>query len=433
MSTIQTSETVKNSVLADRPSVLICNLYYSGLGIARDLAGRGIRVVGLSAQANAPGNFSRFCEYRQVPDSQDQPEEFFRHLMSLRQEFAGSVIFPTRDADVVIFDNNREELERHYRLAIPPHECLRIVMDKYALAVAAEAAGVPTPKTAQATSELELDEALRYVGLPCVLKPVSAANWRGGQNWQRVGQRKALLVGSRQELLDNYREVSVVNSIVLLQEWIPGAARQLLILGGYAGKDSQLLGYFTARKLVQSPDDFGTGCVVQSEWLPELLAPTRRLLGELRYRGMAEVEYKQDPRTGELRLIEINTRHWDQHRLGRHSGVNLSWIAYHDAIGDPLPAIAPKTASCRWIAEDALLLHLLSSTYHGRLSSLDLAACLRHPRDYGIFADDDLRPVVHAMSSLAGLVARQVRQKIWSLARRLSSHRKFDTALGVNL
>jgi len=80
------------------------------------------------------------------------------------------------------------------------------------------------------------------------------------------------------------------------------------VLGGYVDEHSEPLAYFTARKILQFPDDFGTGCLVQSESLPELVEPTKRLWLALQYEGMAEVEYKHDPRTDEYRLIEINTR-----------------------------------------------------------------------------------------------------------------------------
>ncbi|HET7208493.1 MAG TPA: hypothetical protein VFI95_18095, partial [Terriglobales bacterium] len=56
------------------PPVVILNMFYSGLGIARQLAGRGMRVIGLSADRSIYGNFTRLCEVRQAPNSNDDPE-----------------------------------------------------------------------------------------------------------------------------------------------------------------------------------------------------------------------------------------------------------------------------------------------------------------------------------------------------------------------
>src|SRR5206468_8764757 len=53
--------------------------------------------------------------------------------------------------------------------------------------------------------------------------------------------------------------------------------------------------------------------------LNDLVAPSIRLCKALNYRGMAEIEYKRDINTGEYKLIEINTRHWDWHRSEEHT------------------------------------------------------------------------------------------------------------------
>jgi len=159
-----------------------------------------------------------------------------------------------------------------------------------------------------------------------------------------------------------------VNPDVLVQEWIPGSTRDIAIMGGYFGENSEALGYFCARKLVQEPDDFGTGCVVQHVPLQEIVQPSLRLCKSLGYRGMAEIEYKRDEKTGEYKLIEINTRHWDWHQLSHMSGVNLTRVAYSDLTGYKLDASTPVRTGGKWVVEDTLLLHLAVGIYNCRLT-----------------------------------------------------------------
>src|SRR5579872_1312221 len=168
------------------PSVLILNLFYSGLGIARQLSGRGVRVVGLSAHRQIYGNFTRLCEVRFAPNSQEQPEELAEYLLHNAPELQGSIIFPTRDADVIFLDRFRDDLEPYYRLAIPPRSLLQRVMDKSALVETAVAAGVPVPRTAIVSRASELAKAADEVGFPCVVKPVRSVDWRLGENWNLV-------------------------------------------------------------------------------------------------------------------------------------------------------------------------------------------------------------------------------------------------------
>ncbi len=366
------------------PPVIILNMFYSGLGIARDMAGKGVRVVGLSSDRKIYGNFTRLCEVRWAPNSQEEPGDLAAMLLKLSSELGGAVIFPTRDADVLLLDRFRDVLSPHYRLAIPPSDCLLRVMNKHALAVAALGAGIPVPRTALVFSRADLDRVESEVGFPCVLKPVVAADWRGTENWEKVGARKAIRVNDRDELKREYEVLSEIDGEVLVQQWISGSSDEIVILGGHVRKGGELLDYFTARKLVQSPDDCGTGCLVASEPILEIIELSKRLCRALEYQGMAEIEYKYDRESREFRLIEINTRHWDWHRLGSASGINLSWTAYCDWTGHSLDSQAKPVARAKWIAEDALLIYMLRGLYRRRLRVADVWKKLSGRRVYGI-------------------------------------------------
>jgi D-aspartate ligase len=354
------------------PAVVILNMFYSGLGIARDMAGKGVRVLGLSADRTIYGNFTRLCEIRWAPNSQEEPAELAAMLLKLSSELRGAVIFPTRDADVLLLERYRDTLSPHYRLAIPPSDCLLRVMNKHALAVAAESAGIPVPRTTVVSSRAELHRVEMEVGFPCVLKPVFAVDWRGAENWRKVGARKAIPVNDRHELECEYERLSEIDREVLVQQRIPGSSDQIVVLGGYVRSGGELADYFTARKLVQSPDDFGTGCVVESEQIAEIIALSKRLCRALDYEGMAEIEYKYDSESREFRLIEINTRHWDWHRLGSASDINLSWTAYCDLTGRSLDSQPRPVTRAKWIAEDALLIYMLRGLYRRRLRVRDV-------------------------------------------------------------
>jgi predicted ATP-grasp superfamily ATP-dependent carboligase len=382
---------LENGSSLDFPPVVILNMFYSGLAIARQLHGKGMRVIGLSADRAIYGNFTRLCEVRRAPNSKDDPQGL-REFLLQAADLQGAIIFPTRDADVIFLDRFRSDLEPRYRLAIPPAECLRRTIDKHQLARIALDAGIAVPRTLQLDSAAELDRVAEEVGFPCVVKPVSSFQWHQGDAWQRVGSRKAIRINDRKTLVSEYHEISQVTPQVLIQEWIPGGVDQIVVLGGYVGEDSELLSYFTARKILQSPDDCGTGCIVRSEPIDDIVEPTRTLFRALRYQGMAEVEYKYDARTGEYKLIEINTRHWDQHQLGDASGANLSWVAYCHLTGRSIPPAPESVAVATWIAEDALFLRLLRGIFHPNLRIPHLAAKISGPRMYAILAGGDPLP-----------------------------------------
>ena len=403
----------RGAAVRENVPVIILNLFYTGVGIARDLAGCGMQVVGLSAHPKIYGNFTRFCEVRPAPNSQEQPEALEEFLLQAAGELRGAVIFPTRDFDVLFLDRHRDQLELHYRLAIPPRQSLLRVLDKHALVQAAREGGVAVPRTLAVRSEEELARVAKEVGFPCVVKPISSYHWRESNNWERVGGRKAFLVTTPQELCREYECVREAHAEILVQEWIPGNTENIAVVGAYVGEDSQPLACFTARKIVQSPDDFGTGCVVRSEEIPKLLEPTLRLWRTLGYQGMAEVEYKHDSRTGEFLLIEMNTRHWDQHSLGRASGINLSLTAYRHLTGKQVASMHTATRRATWIAEDALLFHSLRGIYRREFRLSRLWQQLSRPGVYGIFSWTDSWPFLRYMFTVVlTTIAKQALRKL---------------------
>src|SRR5581483_12048598 len=103
------------------PPVFVMNLYYTGIGIARNLYGYGVRVYGLSSEKDAPGVKSRFFDgVYEVPNGRDEPEALYRRLLEIREHYTTPpVIFPTRDFDILFLHQYREQLAPFYRLPQP--------------------------------------------------------------------------------------------------------------------------------------------------------------------------------------------------------------------------------------------------------------------------------------------------------------------------
>lgn len=352
--------------MSARPPVFVMNLYYTGIGIARNLDGLGVDVFGLSSESDAPGMRSRFFRHvYTVPNSRDEPQALCERLTHIRQEHVlAPVIFPTRDADVLFLHNYADPLSRHYCLP-PSREAARLLMDKLRLAELAQERNIAVPKTALCGSEADLKRAGAEFAFPLVIKPQMAEQWRGRGAWEEVGARKAILVETPAQLRDEYRKVAAVSKEVLLQEYVAGEDSDIVVCCCCIGRDGRWLGHFTGKKLRQNPPLFGTGCLVEATPVPEIIEPSRRLLEACGYSGLAEVEFKHDRASGRFVLIEVNPRHWDQHELGRLVGVNLTRIAYEDWIGLAPDPCLPDVGSARrprWIAEKEALFLIAKNT-----------------------------------------------------------------------
>jgi predicted ATP-grasp superfamily ATP-dependent carboligase len=405
MATLAASVTNPESKVDSRaafgqPPVIVLNVFHTGLGIARQLWGTGVRVIGLSAHSQIYGNSSRLCEVRRAPNSQEHPEQLADLLVRIATDLQGAVVFPTRDADILFLDRFRAELEPFYTLAIPPKQVVSRVMDKAAVAQTAVNTGIPVPGTTVVKDESTLRSAAEAVGFPCVVKPISSVHWRQGNNWNRVGARKAFRVMNFLELQQVYDRIRGVHSEVLLQEWIPGGDDQLTIWGGYLSEQGHPLAYFTARKILQSPPEFGTGLAVETASIPALCDPSVRLCNALDYHGIAEIEYKLDSRDGQFKLIEINPRHWDWHELGRACQINITRVAYCALTGQKMQEVRPTFANTKWVAEDTFLMHALSRVYRRKTDALKPWRELGGHRIYGIFSWIDPMPFVRYFSAV---------------------------------
>jgi D-aspartate ligase len=211
-----------------------------------------------------------------------------------------------------------------------------------------------------------------------------------------------------------YERVSKANCEILMQEWIPGDSDQIVVWGGYMSKASEPLAYFTARKIVQEPSEFGTGCVVESTPLPELLEPSVRLCRALGYQGLAEIEYKREVRNGTLKLIEINPRHWDWHQLGDASHVNLTWAAYRHLAGETVEPVQPRIQHATWIAEDALLTHALAGMCQGEFGAFKALRRFSRHTMCSIFSMADPLPFFrYTGSTLLPSLVRAAGRKIY--------------------
>jgi predicted ATP-grasp superfamily ATP-dependent carboligase len=388
------------------------NMFYSGLGIARSLGEQGVPVIGLTSQRGIYGNFTRYAKSVFCPDSKLQPEALLAFLVRLGQSLGSrGVIFPTRDHDLVFLDRYRAELAPWFSMVIPETTVLEACLDKWQTHLWAQRSEVDTPKCWRIESERDLAGILDVVTYPCILKPLAAHQWRTGRNWTLVGARKAIPVYTPNELLTEYAAIARADKRTLVQELIPGGDDCLVITACYHDANSRWVAGFNTRKLVQIPEGFGTGCIVQAAFQPELFEPTARLLRNMRFTGIAEVEYKWDAGRGKYRLIEINPRPWDQHRLGNACGVDLMYLAYCEHAGLPIPAMVHKSSDAKWIAEDTFV---MAALYCGRRGGAGLRRLFQQAkgrRIYAIWSATDPLPfiaytILRFLPQLAGMGLR---------------------------
>jgi predicted ATP-grasp superfamily ATP-dependent carboligase len=151
----------------------------------------------------------------------------------------------------------------------------------------------------------------------------------------------------------------------------------------------------------QHPRGFGEARIAESHWVDEVVEVSLRLLSELSFHGVSGTEYKRDARDGRLKLMEVNARHWLHHPLATAAGVNLSHIAYCDALGRPIEG-ARQNDGVRWADMTHEVRDSLCEIARGEMSLGTWFAGLRNVQVDAVYSVGDPAPAFRSLLTAAG-------------------------------
>ncbi len=302
------------------------------LSVVRDLGSEGVPVLALCADKGNAAFGSRYCAARRCANPHyDEPQliadlEAVAALLPRR-----AVLFPCDDDYCIAVSRHKARLQESFIVPVLAWEGMQILADKELQLKLAERAGVAAPITAFIHGPDDLAAAAAAVPFPAILKAATPM----ASLFRQTGF-KVVRIEDATELERAYEPFAAYGSF-LLQEIIPGPDGEVFIAGACHDAQSRCLALFTGRKLRQHPRGFGVSRLCESGWSEEIAALTLRILAAVGYQGVSDVEFKRDPRDGRFKFMEINARQGYWIALARAAGVNLSYIAYRDAIGQPCP------------------------------------------------------------------------------------------------
>lgn len=304
---------------------------YQGLGIIRSLGRRGIPTCVIDDERSI-GRFSRYATYSdRVEDLRDGAVAVEATLAAVeRFGLHGWVLYPTRDEHVAAFALARERLSEVLRVPTPSWESVRWVYDKRNTYELAESLGIPTPRSwvVDGIDGLEAVEGEP----PWAVKPAikdhfvyetKAKAWRADSRAElhRLVARASELVGPQE---------------VIVQELIPGNGENQQAYCAFF-RDGEAVASMVVERRRQHPPEFGRASTyvrtIESATLEDWSC---RLLREIDYYGLVEVEYKIDPQNGQPKLLDVNARTWGYHTLGACAGVDFPYLLYRDQVGAPV-------------------------------------------------------------------------------------------------
>ena len=135
---------------------------------------------------------------------------------------------------------------------------------------------------------------------------------------------------------------------MIFQEIIEGSGEQQWSYAGLFINGKPCAAY-TACRLRQHPPDYGRASTyVVASYDKEVETLSKRVISELQFTGLAEVEWKRDPKDNQLKYLEVNARSWGWHSLSSRVVGNIPLMLYNYYIEGSQNFIEP-TYGARWI------------------------------------------------------------------------------------
>jgi len=325
------------------PGAIILGVEYQALGLLRQLRATGVPCILVDQDRWGAARFSRYCRaaYQCPPYDSDQ---FWSWLVNLQEEegLDGWLLITTDDEQVRQIALHIEDATYRFRYVGPAWSLYEKLYDKRLNYQWCRAHGICSPVSylPEAREDLPNGE-LEY---PFIVKPAFK------RNFKKYSKAKAVVVNSRSQLKSLLAEQFSALDIreILYQEIIPGGGAQQWSYAGLFVQGSPVAA-FTACRLRQHPPDFGRASTyVVAELDPEVEAQSRKVMAALQYTGLGEVEWKRDPRDGQLRFLEVNARCWGWHALASRVVGNLPRMLYDHAHGRAVPSVVPRYGA-RWV------------------------------------------------------------------------------------
>ena len=329
------------------PKVFVTDGHWrKSLAVVRGLGKEGVGVTVGETTRVATAAFSKYATKVEVyPSPLKTPDSFLQFLMDRLAQSRYRMLLPMEDVTMEIAAKHRSDLSRHTYLPVVSIEKLGHARRKDKIVQLAEKLGVPVPKTWHLSDLSQLDEIKGVLPYPVVIKPRTGSGAAGVSYPANPEEFKRL-----------YLKTHRLFPFPMVQEMIPREGR------GYGAsflfdEKGRVKASFVHKRLREYPVTGGASTFRESVKRDDIRDMGRTLLEALDWFGVAMVEFKEDPRDGIPKLLEINPRFWGSLALAIRAGVNFPYLLFRMSMGEKFDPVEryETGVKCRWLLPGDML------------------------------------------------------------------------------
>jgi len=317
--------------------VLVTNAsYWNALAAVRALAQEGAEVFVAGPKKTSwvtrqgVAFWSRYCKGRfYYTDPTVSVARFVEDIAAILKRQNIDVLCPIGLREVMAVLKFEEKLRPLAAIPFGSFESVARANDKAAVIEVAKAVSVPVPKTIEICEMGKLPP--EGFGPPAVVKTCVGAASQGvwyvtqASDWGKI---KIAIERMRRTCREDSKLFLDPNRL-LIQEFIPGSVHDVCVLAEHGN----IRALVTQKRLKTSSLKGGAGLMNVTTDVPQLRDYAARLIKELNYHGVAQLEFKHDSRDGQYKLLEINAKFWGTLALSIAAGVNFPHLAALMALG----------------------------------------------------------------------------------------------------
>lgn len=308
--------------------ITLLSLNPTALGIIRNLRNSGIDIIVLSVKDHPFANSRQITSIFPV-SFEEKPEATLKFLVEIAHIKNKGFLIPSSDAEIAFLSKYRELLEKYYVISLAKEKTIRIINDKFTFFNALNTLSIKTPMSLLIDSVSAINTVKSTLGYPCLVKSVYSKDWKSDQASKVVGNNKVFIVNDSSHLKRIYKKISILSPKIMAQEIIDTGKNGSYSFCSYSDQKGNVLCGFVTAKSLMFPEKFGTALMCNTIKNLKVYSFGKKVVEALGIDGIAETEIVQDSQTGELHVIEINTRHWMQHRLSSRLGINYTLLDFY--------------------------------------------------------------------------------------------------------
>jgi predicted ATP-grasp superfamily ATP-dependent carboligase len=386
-------------------------LHHGTVGAIRSLGRLGVPVYAIVEDQFTPAARSRHLTRRFCwsMTGREQSDELVEGLLRIGRAIGErAIVITTDDEAAVLVAEHAERLARRFILPATPPALPRQLAGKQTLHSLCLEHGIPSPVSLSPRSAAEALEAAATLGFPLVVK--------NDEPWLRLTRPAVASTAIIRDRLELRRLVASWTTMpsALMQEYVPPEIARDWIAHAYVGEDPEHCVIFTGRKLRSWPPQAGVTTYAYTRWNAELSALTREFCRAVGFRGICDLDWRFDARSGQYKLLDFNPRLGAQFRLfERGDGVDVVRAMHLDLTGREVRA-GDQVDGRRYIVEN---LDLPAAIASGRAGDREAAPAPPTHRELAWLAADDPMPALLACGRSVAHGSRKI------LTRRLGSYR----------